>query len=143
MTMLSIYKPVYAPKVVSNVWSDLLDRFFDGDSRLDTDNYYVPRANTLENEKEYTVELLMPGSKKENIQLKLEKDILTIKAENRNEKEEKYQFREFGCNYHRSFTLPEDVNADKIAASYSDGVLKLTLPKVEKAPEVSRVIEIQ
>lgn len=145
MTMLSIYQParVFAPKVMNNVWSNLLERFFEDDSRLDTSEYWVPRANTKENEKEYVVELLMPGIKKENISINLEKEVLTIVAENKKEHEEKYSFREFGGNYKRSFTLPEDVNADSISASYADGILKVTLPKVEKAPEISRQIEIQ
>ena len=143
--MLSIYQParVFAPKVMNNVWSNLLDRFFEDDSRLDTSEYWVPRANSKENEKEYEVELLMPGIKKENIRINLEKDVLTIVAENKKEQEEKFSFREFGSNYKRSFTLPEDVNADVIRASYADGILKVTLPKVEKAPEISRQIEIQ
>ena len=70
MTMFSIYQParVFAPKVMNNVWSNLLERFFEDDSRLDTSEYWVPRANTKENEKEYVVELLMPGIKKENIE---------------------------------------------------------------------------
>jgi HSP20 family protein len=85
----------------------------------------------------------MPGIKKENISINLEKEVLTIVAENKKEQEEKYSFREFGSNYKRSFTLPEDVNSDGINASYADGVLKVILPKVEKAPEISRQIEIQ
>lgn len=143
--MLSIYQParVFAPKAMNNVWSNLLDRFFEDDSRLDTSNYWVPRANSKETEKEYLVELLMPGMKKENISINLEKEVLTIVAENKQEQEDKYNFREFGGNYKRSFTLPEDVNAEGIQAAYADGVLKVTLPKVEKAPEISRQIEIQ
>ena len=145
MTMLSIYQParVYTPRMMNNVWSNILERFLDDDSRLDTDQYAVPRANTKENEKEYIVELLMPGTKKENINVSLEKDVLTITSENKDEKEDQYQFREFSKNYKRSFTLPDDVNAESISASYSDGVLKVTLPKVEKAPEISKVIEIK
>lgn len=145
MTMLSFYQParVYAPKVMNNVWSNLLERFFEDDSRLDASNYLVPRTNLKENEKEYVVELLMPGIKKENISINLEKESLTITAESKQEKEEKYSFREFGSNYKRSFTLPEDVNTDSISASYADGILRVTLPKVEKAPEISRQIEIQ
>lgn len=145
MTMLSIYQParVYTPRVMSNVWNNLIERFFEDDSRLDKAEYSVPRANTKENEKEYMVELLMPGTKKENINIHLEKDVLTITSENKQENEDRYHFREFGSNYKRSFTLPEDVNSENISASYADGILKVTLPKLEKAPEISKVIEIQ
>jgi HSP20 family protein len=143
--MLSIYHPahVFAPKRVNNVWSNLMEHFFDNDSRLDTSEYWVPRANTVENEKDYVVELLMPGTKKENIKLQLEKDVLTVSSESKEEQADKFHFREFGKNYKRSFTLPEDVNADQITASYSEGILTIMLPKVEKAPEISRQIEIQ
>lgn len=145
MTMLSIYKPsLYSPRVVNNVLGNILESFFDNDSRMENNSdYWVPKANTLENEKEYVVELLMPGAKKENISINLEKEILTISSENKDEKESQYRFREFGTNYKRAFTLPEDVNTDAIVASYSEGILKVTLPKVEKAPEISRQIEIK
>lgn len=143
MTMLSFYHPVRVPSVSNRIWNDLLENFVNGDSRLDNNEYWMPRSNTSENEKEYAVELLMPGIKKENISINLEKDVLTVIAENKQENESKYHFREFGHNYKRSFTLPEDVLMDGITANYSDGVLKVTLPKQEKAPVISRQIEIQ
>jgi HSP20 family protein len=143
--MLSLYQParVYAPRVMNHVLNNLMERFLEDDSRLDSTSYTVPKANTIENEKEYIVELLMPGIKKDQIHIQLEKDVLTISSEEKKEQEEKYHFREFSSSYKRSFTLPDDVKADGIIASYADGILKVILPKLEKAPEISRQIEIQ
>lgn len=145
MTMLNIYQPkrTFVPTVANRIWNDLFENFFESDSKLDQAEYWIPKSNTLENEKEYVVELLMPGSKKENIKIDLEENVLTITSENKNETEEKYHFREFGHSYKRSFTLPEDVNTEAISASYSEGILKVTLPKLEKAAKVTRQIEIQ
>lgn len=145
MTMLSIYQPkrTFVPTVANRIWSDLIENFFEGDSRLDQADYWVPKSNTAENEKEYVVELLMPGTKKENIKINLEENVLTVTSQNQKEGEQQYHFREFGHNYKRSFTLPEDVNIDGISANYADGVLKVNLPKLEKAPKITRNIEIQ
>jgi HSP20 family protein len=95
------------------------------------------------------VELAAPGKKKEDFNIELEDNVLTISSEARSEKEEKdnegkYTRREFSySSFKRAFTLPETVNDYEINASYENGVLHITLPKKEEAlPKPKRLIEI-
>lgn len=94
----------------------------------------------------YLLEAEMPGFKKEEINIDLEGDILTISAEHSEEKEEKngtYVTRErrFG-RLNRSFDV-SGIEKDGIAADYADGVLKLELPKTEKTVPETKKIEIR
>jgi HSP20 family protein len=79
----------------------------------------------------------VPGMKKEDINISLEKDVLTVSGERRNEKmsegsETSREERFFG-RFTRSITLPKQVNANAVKATYKDGILTVTLPKAEEA----------
>ncbi len=104
----------------------------------------LPAVNIREQEDGWKLELAVPGIPKEKIKIQLENNLLTITAEQTEEKEEvKYQRREFGyVSFSRSFTLPEIVNVEGIQAKQEDGVLSLHLPK--KMPvKNEKVISIQ
>jgi HSP20 family protein len=101
----------------------------------------------MENEKDYELELAVPGRKKEDFNIEIDKDVLTISSEIKYEdeaKEENYTRREFGfSSFKRAFTLPETIDSDKIEANYEDGLLKFVLPKKEEAlPKPKRMIEL-
>ncbi|HJV53175.1 MAG TPA: Hsp20/alpha crystallin family protein, partial [Noviherbaspirillum sp.] len=87
-----------------------------------------------------------PGVKKEDIKISIEGSTVSIRAETREEKQEKMEGnmmrseRYFGEQY-RSFSLPQEVDEGKAEAKYQDGVLSLTLPK--KAGATSKQITIQ
>jgi HSP20 family protein len=107
----------------------------------------VPAVNIKENEKDYELELAVPGRKKEDFNIEIDKDVLTISSEIKYEdeaKEENYTRREFGfSSFKRAFTLPETIDSDKIEANYEDGLLKFVLPKKEEAlPKPKRMIEL-
>lgn len=109
----------------------------------------VPAVNIKETENEYVVELAAPGKKKEDFQIEVDDNVLTIfsEAKSENEKKEnngKYTRREFSySSFKRSFTLPDSVNDKNIKATYEDGVLNITLPKhVEALPKPKRMIDI-
>ncbi|MNK75318.1 Spore protein SP21 [compost metagenome] len=107
----------------------------------------VPAANISETADRYHVELAAPGLKKEDFKLKLERDVLTISAEQANQNDEverSYAKREFSySSFVRAFTLPESANAEGIEAKYIDGVLSIDIPKREEAKMVTRQIEIK
>lgn len=112
-------------------------------------NATVPAVNIKETEKDFTIELAAPGKKKEDFNIEVNENVLTISSEIKSEKENKteegsYTRREFKySSFKRAFTLPETINEEKINASYEDGVLKLTLPKKEEAlPQPKRYINI-
>lgn len=87
-----------------------------------------------ENDKAFTVKADIPGVKKEDIQIDVDDDKVSLRAEVKQEKEEKkggkvvYSERSYGM-VSRSFTLPAHVDATGAKAEYKDGVLNLTLPK--------------
>ncbi|MNK17079.1 Acid shock protein [compost metagenome] len=108
----------------------------------------VPQVNIKENEQSFELELVAPGQKKEDFNIEIENDLLTISTEAKTEKleqeEGKFTRREFRISsFKRSFTLPETIKADEINAAYQDGILSVTLPKKEEAlPKAKRLIEI-
>ncbi|RZJ91441.1 MAG: Hsp20/alpha crystallin family protein [Chryseobacterium sp.] len=106
----------------------------------------VPAVNISESAEEYQIELAAPGLKKEDFRVSVERDMLSISSQVSQEKSNQskiYNRREYSyAAFTRSFTLPESADADKIQATYLDGVLKLSLPKKEEAKAVSRQIEI-
>ncbi len=112
-------------------WDEWLDKPFWGRA------LNVPAVNIEENKDEYKLSLAAPGMKKNDFKINVDGDILTISAETEEKKEEKKEkFTREEYNYSsfcRSFTLPDEVNKEKIDASYLDGVLKLSLPKKEEA----------
>lgn len=101
----------------------------------------MPAVNITENKDSYHLSLAAPGLKKDDFNVDLDGDILTISAqkeENKEEKDEKYTKKEYNySSFSRSFTLPAEVMKDKIDASYKDGILKLKLPKTESAQKAS------
>lgn len=109
------------------------DRFFDSDWLKDTYVPALPLANIIEEEKEFVIEMAVPGMEKKDFNIAVENGIITISAENKVEKEEvkkNFTRKEFSYNtFSRSFTLPENVNEEKIVANYENGLLKLHLGK--------------
>ncbi len=108
----------------------------------------VPAVNIKEQDKAFTLELAVPGMKKEDFKVEIDKDVLTVSAEisseSKPEENTVYSRREFKyASFKRVFTLPKAVDKDEVNASYTDGVLSLTLPKVEAAlPAPKRLVEI-
>jgi HSP20 family protein len=118
--------------------------FFDtnGGSLIDTLNpVTIPAVNISENKEKFEVSLAAPGMKKDDFNIDVEGNTLTISAETREEKEEKderYTRKEYSySSFSRTFSLPEGVNKDKIDANYDNGVLKLSLPKTEEAKKAA------
>lgn len=116
-----------------NNWFD--DSFFDTDL-MPRINATAPAVNVRENEKSYIMDIAAPGLKKEFVRMDLDNDgNLNIAIENKLEhkqenKKEHYIRREFSySNYQQAYTLPDDVDKDKISAKVENGVLEILLPK--------------
>lgn len=107
----------------------------------------LPSVNVVENEDSYHIEVAAPGLEKGDFNLEVDGDTLVVSAEKEatdETKEDKYMRREFNyTSFSRSFQLPEGVNADEIGAKYDNGVLQVTLPKLQEAqPAPVKRIEI-
>jgi HSP20 family protein len=107
----------------------------------------VPAVNIAEAEAGFEIELAVPGLKKEDIKINLDKNLLTVSAEVKKEETaqaKNYTKKEFGySNFSRSFTLPETVDQNNIEAEYTNGVLKLTVAKKEEAKLQAREISVK
>ncbi len=107
----------------------------------------APAVNIRENGNSYTLEMAAPGMKRDDFNVDIADNLLTISAskeEDKETKDESFTRREYNFNsFARSFSLPDWVQADKIKANYKDGVLSLSLSKEKGAPESKkRVIAI-
>ena len=136
--------------VVDNIFQNSLRRFFD-DNFWDTDEP-VPTGNVptnvRETEHQYELDVVAPGCRKEDFEIKIDDNLLTVsfnhKTDNKQQNEKagwvrnEYMQRSFS----RSFTLDDTVDLNNIRAAYTDGILRLQLPKNEKAKKISRNIEI-
>jgi len=132
-----------------NANSMLVDELFNNLFKNDYHEDYVkncensPAANIFETEKEFKIELLLPGFKKEDVQMVQKDNLLTIKVDNVEEekKEEyKYEHREFGAyNFEKQYRLPKSVDPANISAKFENGILNVVLPKKEEAQPKSPV----
>ena len=108
---------------------------------------FTPSVNTREGEYAYHVEVDLPGVKKEDINVDLKDDVLTISGERKTKSEinEKDYYKQ-ECSYgkfQRSFTLPEDTDAENIEANSEDGVLEVVIPKLKKVEKETKKIEVK
>lgn len=128
---------------VDDFWGT--DKFFDDDFfSSPLRKSWMPAINIKENEIDFDIEVAVPGMKKSDFSIEVQNGLLCISAEREESKEEKetnYTRREFNYNsFERTFTLPENVNPDKINATYKDGVLKVNLKKLKvEKPEVKKI----
>lgn len=143
------------PVLNTNNWlSNAFDDFFNTDW-MPRMNSTAPAVNVKEDNEKYEMQIAAPGIKKEYCRVSIDNDgNLNVKIENKfeqkeedkkDEKKEHYLRREFSySNYEQSYTLPEDVDKEKISAKVEDGILNITLPKMTKEEEkkAERKIEI-
>jgi len=131
-------------KWIDNLFHSTLSDVIGSDNTVSS-----PSVNIVEHEKHYMLDLAAPGMSKQDFSISIEQDHLVITAEKKTENEEtegRFTRREFSYgSFKRSFHLDDKINRDGIAATYEDGVLKLTLPKKEEAEKrsASQTIEIQ
>ncbi|MGZ3811583.1 MAG: Hsp20/alpha crystallin family protein [Mucilaginibacter sp.] len=131
-----------------NPWfSDVFDSLINDSILNDRFVNKTPAVNIAETENEFHIELAVPGLKKEDFKINLDKNVLSVSAEKKVENIEegkKYSKREYSYNsFVRSFTLPESADQGKIAAEYTDGILKLNVAKKEEAKFQSREIAVK
>lgn len=107
---------------------------------------WSPAVNVVDNAENYEIEVAAPGLKKDEFSVSCENGVLNISGKTEKEEEEKkknYTRKEFSArSFSKSFILPENVDPEHIDAKYDDGVLKLTLHKVEKELPPKKEINI-
>jgi HSP20 family protein len=141
------WKPTARHPLYHDHFERMFDDFFGVDRRkMDLQNFdWTPRVNVEELEDRFEITAELPGMKKDDINIEVQDDVLTLRGERKYEKEEKeanYHIceRSYGT-FQRAFTLPENVRADDIEAEYRDGILRLGLPKME--PQKPKEIKVE
>lgn len=111
--------------------------FFGNHWHTTAESGFHPRVEVTENDDHVNLKAELPGLEKDAIKVMVEKGVLTISGERKSEKKEDhkgYHWSEISHgSFSRSFTLPDNVEADKIEADYKNGILDIKLPKVEQA----------
>ena len=131
------FAPVSFNSILNEVFND---NFFSG---ADFSNS-TPMVNIKESATDFHLEVAAPGLQKENFDITMDKNVLTISAEKQSEQKvegEKYTRKEFNfSSFKRSFTLPETIDANNIKAIYENGILKVDVSKkAEAKPEVKKI----
>ncbi|MBR0955847.1 Hsp20/alpha crystallin family protein [Bradyrhizobium japonicum] len=167
-TKLPVTKTSTAPAAAGEAWQPFqalrneIDQIFDdfGNgfwrrpfrslARLERDlsrNFTAPAVDVAESDKAYEITAELPGLDEKDIDVKLVNGGLTIRGEKKEETEEKKKDyyvseRRYG-SFERYFALPDGVNADKIEATFKNGVLKVVLPKTEEAQQRAKTISVK
>lgn len=106
----------------------------------------LPAVNIREDDKNYYLELAVPGMDKKDLKIDIDEDVLTVSSESRNESEDKsegYTRKEFSySSFVRSFYIPENVNKDSIQANYREGILTVSFPKAEEKKKITKEVKI-
>jgi HSP20 family protein len=145
-------QPANFGSVVDQIFQNNLSRFFDdsfwGFNAGSMDQAKVP-VNLRETDAAYEMELIAPGLRKEDFQLNVSRDMLTVSFEEKNENKEtnneegwlrqEYRKRSFSRNFH----LNDAIDTNGINAHYENGILHVTLPKNEKAKPFSKTIKVE
>ena len=143
MTMVKLHSPVQ--KNLNNFF----DEFFNELPALGktVNNLFSPAVNIVETPDAYHLELNVPGRNKEDFNISVDKGLLSISYEKKEEAKKddvKVVRREFSYqSFKRSFTIDEKINAEAIQAKYENGLLKLLLPKKAEQQQPVKTINIQ
>lgn len=131
-------------RVFENFWNRFERSYAGANGFLTAAN---PRTDISETEKEVEVSVELPGMDEKDIEVSLTDDVLTIRGEKKNEREEKKKGyylseRSYG-SFYRSIPLPAGVDPEKADARFKSGVLTITLPKTPEAQQKVRRIEVK
>ena len=136
--------PYYRPLSLVGELEALASELWDSWRPVDFAAGLTPRTDMYEEKGKLVVKTELPGIKSEDLDVKIEGDTLTIRAEKKTEMEEDatHHARErYYGQYYRSVTLPFPVKEDKVTATLNDGVLEIKLPKAKETE--ARKIEVK
>jgi HSP20 family protein len=133
---------------LDNLNSRLHKFFGEFPANIDLGFSFSPRVDIYADDNRIYIEAEIPGIKKEDINISLQDNILTIsgtkkKAEDKNEEKQYFRNEIINGDFSRSFSLPEDINPDNVEANFENGLLKVTVGKQEVKTAKERNIEIK
>lgn len=117
-----------------------------GDQELISKEDWAPRVDISETDNELVIKADIPDVKKEDVKVSVDEGVLTIQGEKKQEREESgkkyHRVERFYGNFSRSFSLPSYVNESKIEATFKNGVLKLSIPKIAEGSHKNIEIKV-
>ncbi len=130
--------------VRSNIFDDMFEKGFQ--TGFERNYGGIPTTNILEDENSFEIQLAVPGLNKEDFRMEMEENVLSVFYEKKEEDKEKpdveYLRREFEMEaFTRSFSIPKTVDAENIKAKYDNGILYISIPKMDKA-RLSKQIKV-
>ena len=141
--MLPVIDPFKELRDIEKRISSMLDLERAAVPAVSKESVWAPAVNEKEDEKAYYVEVDLPGVKKEDINVEVKDNVVTISGERKFKKEENdkdyTRVESFFGKFERSFTLPSDADSENIDAKVEDGVLHITIPKVEEKENTKKI----
>ncbi len=134
--MLKLWNDPFENKSWSDPFSLLVDRFFESPSSL-IKSY--KRSNILTTDDEYKIQLAIPGLVKEDIKISVDESVITISHEKKETDDNTFYFT---SSFKKEYSLPDDIDVDKISSKLENGVLEINIPRTQKKRN-ERYIEIQ
>jgi Molecular chaperone (small heat shock protein) len=138
MATKSMMPTIQTPSLFTDFFTPW-NEWFDNGSLMER-TLTIPAVNVKENGDHYSISLAAPGLKKEDFNIRIEGNLLTIsseKEEKTEQKEERFTRKEYSfSSFSRSFNLPDDVKQDNINAHYENGVLNIQLPRKEENKKI-------
>ncbi|MBK7762315.1 MAG: Hsp20/alpha crystallin family protein [Bacteroidetes bacterium] len=139
MTQFKVKTPAYVPGFLNT-----MDRLFNDDFAF-TQNMH-PAVNIVEKESNYEITLMVPGLQKSDFKISLDNNLLSVayeKAEEKSEETEKFVKREFAIrSFKRTFTVNEKLDIENITAVYENGLLTVSVPKLEDKEVKAKTINV-
>ncbi|MGZ4964889.1 MAG: Hsp20/alpha crystallin family protein [Limisphaerales bacterium] len=136
-TLLPLRRTSTLRDEIDNIFDRAFGQFFESPAQTQLVGGWVPAVDLYEDKDNLTVKCELPGMKKDDIDISLHEGFLTISGERKQEEQKKegevYRTERYEGRFSRSLSLPSKVDAEKINATYKDGVLTVTLPKAEEA----------
>lgn len=136
-----LFRDNYWPKEANTLFESF---FNDNLGKFERNVFFTPRVDVKETDKQFEIHVALPGLKKEEIAIEVVKQVLTISGErklkNENKEDKFHMVENFYGKFSRSFSLPENVDASHIQASYIDGMLLVEIPKAEVKQNKTNVV---
>jgi HSP20 family protein len=142
---LSLFQPWAFEKRVQRMFDNFLDLPRDWEFPIKGGELF-PNVDISETPQQYNIRAEIPGMKKEDIKISINKNCLTMSGEKKEEKktdgEKFHRMESYYGSFQRSFVLPDGIKADKVEAGFKDGVLTVTVPKSEETKEKTVDIKV-
>ena len=143
MNSLALFNPSLAAELWNTMDNDFVD-FFPAVTK-GSKMGFVPSVDVMETKENYILDMDLPGLTEKDVEINLKNRMLSISSKKEEKKEEKKEGdwlikERRSSSFTRKFTLPDDIDADKVNATFTNGVLKITIPR--KTEEVAKKIAI-